>query len=203
MTGTVYIAIMRGNTTGIYYSSDIKWLAQQTLNTDLVANAVVPINGGNINALLHSLLNVPNANTTYSVWIVSENSTGVLQTSAIKLLITTSPCPPVFLLTGFPIPTVCVNKGQMAIFTIELPDTDPLTPGKQTDVNGTGIFAGTTWSLNWGDGTTNTYTSASDNDIPTDINFFTHVYNTASDCIYEVTLTTTNPWVRSTLFPIQ
>ncbi|MFZ2339142.1 MAG: PKD-like domain-containing protein [Bacteroidales bacterium] len=81
----------------------------------------------------------------------------------------------------------------MAIFTMELPDTDPISPGKQTDVNGTGLFAGTTWSLNWGDGTTNTYTSTTDNDIPTDINFFTHVYNTALNCVYNVTLTVRNP----------
>ncbi|MBK7478807.1 MAG: hypothetical protein IPI69_03120 [Bacteroidales bacterium] len=81
---------------------------------------------------------------------------------------------------------------------MELPDTDPLTPGKQTDVNKTGLFAGTTWSLNWGDGTINTYTSATDNDIPTDIGFITHNYTTASNCVYNVILTVKNPCGETT-----
>ena len=134
------------------------------------------------------------AYTIYKIYVLASNSSGVLQpTSFIIYPFTTLPCPPVYLLTGFPIPSVCVNKGQLAIFTIELPDTDPLTPGKQTDVNKTGVYAGTTWSLNWGDGTTNTYTSTADNDIPTDIGFFTHTYSTASNCVYNVTLTVRNP----------
>ena len=88
---------------------------------------------------------------------------------------------------------VCVNKGNIAIFTIELPDTDPFTPGKQSDVDKTGLYAGTTWRLNWGDGTINNYPSVSDNDIPTDISFLSHKYLTASNCVYRVTLTVTNP----------
>ena len=134
------------------------------------------------------------ANTAVTIYMVAATNPGnVLQATPIKTITTTLPCPPVYLLTGFPLPTVCVNKGTRAFFTIELPDADPFTPGKQIDPDYDGVYAGTTWSLNWGDGTVNTYTSVSDSDIPTSIDFISHVYNNTSNCIYEVVLTTVNP----------
>ncbi len=94
---------------------------------------------GNVGSVINSIAENLYPNNIHTIHIVAESQTGVLGTTKV-LSLTTPACPPVYLLTGFPVPTVCVNKGQLAIFTIELPDTDPLIPGKQTDVNVTGVL---------------------------------------------------------------
>ena len=197
INANVYWVVFPYTLSTSYPASTIKSWAGTTLPFgDLIQNGIfsftTPGTVQNVRIGGLPITQMVTSNHNYTVVLVAESSPGVFSTVVFKY-VTTPPCPPVYLLTGFPIPSVCVNKGTLAIFTIELPDTDPLTPGKQTDVNGTGIYAGTTWSLNWGDGTTNTYTSTADNDIPTAIGFITHTYTTAANCVYNVTLTVRNP----------
>ena len=209
-SSNIYFVVWWGNYNPIpaLDAGTLKWYATHPTYTGAPDRGSISYTGGLVGSdylrTINGTFQPINANTTYTVYVVAQDISTNLFSSVYRQVVVTPPCPPVFLLTGFPIPTVCVNKGQMAIFTIELPDTDPLTPGKQTDVNKTGIFPGTTWSLNWGDGTTNTYTSTADNDIPTDINFFTHTYTTASNCVYNVTLTVRNPCGETSLvtYPI-
>ncbi len=78
---------------------------------------------------------------------------------------TTVPCPDVYFVNALQQTIKCVNKGATAIFNM-IPDPDPAISG---------ILKGTTWVINWGDGTIYNYTSTADNDIPSLANR-THTY---------------------------
>jgi len=203
-SSNVYFVVWPGNynPTPPLDAATLKWYATHPTYTGAPDRGSIAYTGGLVGndylRIINGTFQPINVNSTYTVYVVAQEISTNLFSSVYRKVVVTPPCPPVYVLTGFPIPSVCVNKGQLAIFTIELPDTDPLTPGKQTDVNKTGLFAGTTWSLNWGDGTINTYTSATDNDIPTDIGFITHNYTTASNCVYNVILTVKNPCGETT-----
>ncbi|MBP7507424.1 MAG: hypothetical protein KA807_06375, partial [Prolixibacteraceae bacterium] len=137
MQGTIYIVAYENNQTIAFTGAEIKLRAESGINPPRIATFIIPVNAGNVNTALQTVISGLKANTYHTVYFAAESSSGVLQPLATRLAATTWPCPPIYVLTGFPIPSVCVNKGQLAIFTIELPDTDPLTPGKQTDVNKT------------------------------------------------------------------
>ena len=71
-------------------------------------------------------------------------------------------------LTGFTQPVICINKTPVATFDVLILNPNP---------NVNGILKGTQWTLDWGDGTTATYTSTADNDLPP-LALRTHTYST-------------------------
>jgi len=91
-----------------------------------------------------------------------------------KINFSTPACPTIDILTGFSQPQQCVNIGADARFNVVVLDPDP---------NLNGIIRGTEWTLDWGDGTVDYYTSATDNDLPP-LSVRTHTYSTTTDCNY-------------------
>ena len=173
--GTVYIVIFNFNNPSIYLSTDVKILLIQVPAGPRVATAVIPVNAGNINLVLQTVLNVLNANTTHTIYIVAEGTPGGLQATPIKLFATTKPCPIIGILTGFTQPVICVNQNPVAVFEVVILNPDPTFNG---------VLKGTQWTLDWGDGTPLvTYTSTADNDIPP-LAIRTHAYSTATTCNY-------------------
>src|SRR5690606_28879956 len=86
-------------------------------NGSTIDNEMITYNGGAVgNNYVHvidgEIANIL-ANSTYTIHVVAQEIATGLFTSVSRIVVTTLPCPPVFLLTGFPIPTVCVNKGQL------------------------------------------------------------------------------------------
>ncbi|MBK7710492.1 MAG: hypothetical protein IPJ37_05800 [Bacteroidales bacterium] len=87
---------------------------------------------------------------------------------------TTLPCPLINVLTGFTQPLICINQNPVATFEVVILNPNP---------NVNGILKGTQWNLDWGDGTTVTYTSTADNDLPP-VALRTHTYSTVTTCNY-------------------
>ncbi len=180
--GTVYIIIFNINNSGIT-SGYVKSAAHNHLiSGNIVATAEIAVSAANANKILSATLDVINASTTHSVWIVAENSSGQLQANPVKLQATTTSCPSITFLNQLLQPVKCVNQGATAIFDV-VPNANPLFSG---------ILKGTTWSLDWGDGTVVTYTSASDNDIPT-LAMRTHTYTTVTNCNFIFSCGVKNP----------
>jgi len=181
MTGTVYMICMNYNYLTSQRSAGIKIEAIAGPSGAKVATAVLPVTAGNINIVLQTILNVVNANTYHTVFVVAENSSGTLQASPVRLFTTTLPCPKIDILTGFTQPVTCINIGATATFQTVI--LDPATSG---------ILKGTTWFLDWGDGTTATYTSTVDYNLPP-LALRTHTYTTTTDCNYVFSNTIRNP----------
>ena len=91
-------------------------------------------------------------------------------------------CPQIQILTGLLQPLICVTKFPKATFDVYIPDPP-----------NSGILAGTTWTLDWGDGNINTpYVSTAANDVPP-LAWRTHTYSSVSDCNYIVSNGIANP----------
>jgi hypothetical protein len=87
------------------------------------------------------------ANRMVTIYMVAEGPTGTLQDQPTVLYPITLPCPPIRLFTFFANLGECVNTGATAMYqvgTVNGP-TGPLP---------TGVLKGTTFTVNWGDGTT-------------------------------------------------
>ncbi|TFH48915.1 MAG: hypothetical protein E4G92_02770, partial [Bacteroidia bacterium] len=141
MTGTVYITVYNFNFTVGMTSSLVRSYALLGPAGGRVAVAVLPVNAGNINVVLSRLFNSLASNTTYTFFIVAENSAGVLQSVPIKLNAITPPCPKINLFTFFGNLGECVNLGAQGTYQVA-----PL------GILPTGILKGTRWSVDWGDG---------------------------------------------------
>jgi PKD repeat protein len=184
ITGTVYIIVINYDFVLPLTSANVKTMATQGPSGVRTATAVIPIVAGQTNLILQRTLDVVNANRLHSVFLVAESSSGVLQATPVKLLATTLPCPKIDgILTGFSQPFTCVTQGATARFNVAA-DPDPMVSG---------ILKGTTWYFDWGDGTTATYTSASDNDIPALATYRTHTYTSVTNCNYLFSNTIRNP----------
>ncbi len=97
-----------------------------------------------------------------------------------EIYVTTLPCPKIQLFTFFGNLGECVNLGAQGMF-----QAAPL------GVLPTGVLRGTTWTVDWGDGSPVwTYTSTADNDIPP---VQLHPFSTTTDCAYQGTWTVKNP----------
>ena len=174
IVGTVYIGIYNFNITCAITSAQMKAAAIAGPLAGRVATAVIPVNAGNVNNILSSLLNVLNANTLHTIMIVAERIWGITGNSH-KLNATTKPCPMINLLTGFTQPVICINQNPVATFEVVILNPNP---------NVNGILKGTQWTLDWGDGSgLVTYTSTADNDIPP-VALRTHAYSTVTTCNY-------------------
>jgi hypothetical protein len=168
---------------------------------DIIDNGTINYNSGTVSRTITGITTALVPDHKYGLAVVAEDPAVPGVFSVVKVVnLKTLICPPPYVMTGFPIPSICVNKGTTVYFTIENADANPIVPGKQLDPDFDGIYKGTTWSLNWGDGTINTFTSSADNEVPSDLSFISHVFSpAAATCVFEVALTITNPCGRSSL----
>ncbi len=180
MNGTVYILAYNYFTSTVFSGSDVKSRALMGVGSGRVIAIAIPVTAG---SSLQRIFDVINANTNHTIYFAAESSSGVIQANSVRIYATTLPCPKIDILTGFSQPTICVTQGATARFNVAV-DPDPLVSG---------ILKGTTWYFDWGDGTTATYTSASDNDIPPLLAYRTHTYTTVTNCNYIFSNTVRNP----------
>ena len=114
------------------------------------------IAGPSGNRVFTSVLNVPlgqvgisipldifpmQSGTLHSLFWVAEDQFGVLQVTPVKILAATKVCPKIQLFTFFGNLGECVNLGAQGMF-----QAAPL------GILPTGILNGTTWTIDWGDG---------------------------------------------------
>ncbi len=178
MTGTVYIIVFNYNYGGILTSTGVRNSAIAGPSGSLVATAVIPV--ATINTVLQHIFSGLASNTLHSIYIVAANSSGILQASPVKLLATTAPCPKIQLFNFFGNLGECVNLGAQGMFQVAPLGALP-----------TGILAGSTWTVDWGDGSPVwTYTSVADNDLPP---AQIHNFATTTNCAYVGTWTVKNP----------
>src|ERR1035437_6404740 len=172
MLGTVYIVVVNYNNG---FAQDPNLIRSQAITPTypgIVFTAVLPV--VTPNTILQVTANVVNANTYHTIFIVAADGSGVIQTTVDRLNATTLPCTKIDILTGFTQPVVCINKGTVATFQTVILNPDP---------NFNGIYNGTQWTLDWGDGATAAYTSTADNDLPP-LALRTHTYSTVTSCNY-------------------
>ena len=180
MTGTVYIIVFNTNVTNVFSGLDVKIRAQGGPLGPRVATAVIPVTAGQIGLILQTVMNVFNGNTLHTIYIAAESSGGTLQAIAVRMTATTPPCPKIQLFTFFGNLGECVNLGAQGMYQAAPLGALP-----------TGILKGTTWTVDWGDGSPVwTYTSTADNDIPpVQLHNFTNV----TECAYQGSWVVKNP----------
>ena len=175
--GTVYGFLISFDYVAPVTPADVKLYSGQPINSGRIRNIQRIVSGGNVGITLNELLendftSTPlTPNTIYSVFLVAEDNATHTLTNVVKILLTTPPCPKIQLFTFFGNLGECVNLGAQGMF-----QAAPLGPLP------TGILKGTTWTIDWGDGSPVwTYNSASNNDIPP---LQTHLFATTSNCAY-------------------
>jgi len=164
----------------------VKWYATHPTYTGAPDRGQISYTGGMVGndytKLLSGVYQPIVANTTYTIYIATEQISNGAFSSLIRMVVNTLPCPKIDILTGFTQTQLCVNKGATARFNVSV-DPDPLVSG---------ILKGTTWFFDWGDETTYTYTSTADGDFPP-LATRTHTYTTINDCNFVFTSTVRNP----------
>lgn len=179
--GTVYIIVFNFNNTTAYTSASVRSQAIAGVNYPRVATAIIPVISGNENSILQAILYVTQSLRLHTIYIVAENSSGTLQASPVRLTATTLACPQIDILTGLSQPRVCVTEGATATFNVFI--MDPANSG---------ILKGTEWTIDWGDGSTTSYTSVADNDIPP-LALRRHTYTSVTNCNYVFSNSIRNP----------
>ena len=179
--GIIYICVYNYNNETVLTSIDVKNIAIGGPSGNLVATAVLPVSLGNINMLMTQVMDVVDVNRLHTIFIVAEGVPGILQPAPVKFSATTMPCTKIDLLTGFTQPVQCINRGATATFHVVM-----------IDFVNSGVLKGTQWFLDWGDGTTSTYISASDYELPP-LALRTHTYTSVNTCNYVFSNTISNP----------
>ncbi len=179
----VYYFVIPGDY-AIQTGATVKDYAQRALPYGaIVANDRITYASGNYSTQIWGELANLMPGTQYTIQIVAESQTVPnVFTAVSKIVFFTLPCPDVYFVNALQQTIKCVNKTATAIFNM-IPDPDP---------NVSGILKGTTWVINWGDGTTYNYTSLSDGDYPSLANR-THTYSSATDCNYVFSCGVKNP----------
>ncbi|MCJ7448576.1 MAG: hypothetical protein MUO72_12880, partial [Bacteroidales bacterium] len=178
--GTVYIFVLNYNNPNPQTPNTVRSQAINPTAPGIVFNAVLPVSAGQANTILQVVAGSLAVSTYHTIYIVAANASGVLQATSVRLNATTLPCPKIQLFTFFGNLGECVNLGAQGTYQVA-----PL------GVLPTGVLKGTTWTVDWGDGSPVwTYTSTADNDLPpTQI----HNFSTTTDCAYQGTWTVKNP----------
>lgn len=178
--GTVYIIVFNINTPAVLTPAYVRGQAIAGGGGSIIATAVLPVTGGNVNATLQHIFSGRAINTLHTIYFVAENSSGVIQSSTFRVQASTLPCPKIQLFDFFGNLGECVNLGAKGMFQVAPLGALP-----------TGIMAGSTWSVDWGDGSTPfTYVSSADDDLPA---IQIHDFATTTNCVYVGTWTVKNP----------
>jgi len=182
-TSTLYYFGLNYNYAGTFTSAQVKAFAMAGPSGQRVCAGSVNYSTPGVSSTL-TFTNFP-ANTQVTLFMVAESFPGaLLQVTSIKLSASTLPCVTPDYLSGFSQSVVCVNKGASATYLINLQTLDP-------DLNG--ILSGTTWVLDWGDGTAPAnYISTADNDLPP-VGLRTHTYSSVTNCNYIFSCMVTSP----------
>ncbi len=180
---TVYYFGLNYNYAGTFTSAEVKSFAIAGPSGQRVCAGSITYSSPGTSASL-SFTNFL-SNTSVTLFMVAESDPGgVLQVTSIKNSASTTPCVPPNYLSAFSQSEECVNKGASATYDITLLSMEP-------DING--VISGTTWVLDWGDGTpASNYTSVADNDIPP-VGLRTHTYTSVTSCNYLFSISVTSP----------
>ena len=174
----VYYFLIPGNY-ACQPAATIKDFAQRPLPYGaIVSNDRITYASGNYSTFIYGELAGLSPNTQYTIQIIAEDQAVPNSFSTISCqVITTKPCPSIFVLTGFDNDQRCVNP----------PGADKLYAFGFA----TGVFAGATWTINWGEGDPDVlfFTSLADNQTPPNI---THTYTEHDSCVLEAVLTVRN-----------
>ena len=92
-TGTVYIIVYNYNNTSILTSSTVRTRAILGPSGTITATAIRSVKNDDVGKVLQVVLNVTNPGQIHTIYIVSADSKGRLQTSPVRLNATTLPCP--------------------------------------------------------------------------------------------------------------
>lgn len=179
MTGTVYITVYNFAYTGTMTSALIRSYALLGPAGGRVAVAVLPVNAADVNKVLSQLFGSLTSSTTYTIFLTAADGSGTLQSTFVKLTAVTPACSSIQLYNYFGKYSECINTGASGIWQVSKLGAIP-----------TGVYAGTVWTINWGDGTTWTYTSTADDDLPP---AQIHSFTTLTDCNFVGYWTVQNP----------
>ena len=178
--GTVYIIVFNINTPAILTPVYVRNQAIAGGGGSIIATAVLPVAGGDINATLQRIISGLAPGTIHTIYFVAANSSGVLQAASVRTQASTLPCPKIQVFNFFGNLGECVNLGAQGMFQVSTLGALP-----------TGILAGSQWTVDWGDGSIIwTYTSTADDDLPPP-QF--HNFATTTDCAYIGTWTVKSP----------
>jgi PKD-like domain/PKD domain/CHU_C Type IX secretion signal domain/Ig-like domain CHU_C associated len=172
-----------------YYVNDYSGAQTKAWSTgplfgDIMDNGTINYTSGTISRTIMGVSTPMVPNHAYGIRIVAEDPAfpGVFSL-VYHINFNTPPCTTPDFLSTLSEAQVCVNKGAVATYNLAL---------FSGDQNITGIYNGTTWTFDWGDGTTGSYTSTADNNLPP-IALRTHTYPSGSSCNYIFSNTVTNP----------
>lgn len=180
--GMVYVIVFNSNVVADLTPAQIKTWALAGPVGGRVVSTTLTVGAGQINTNLSQIFTLFDASRTHAMYVVAESSPGGLQAVDTRLQFTTLSCPSIDILTGFSQPITCITQGPLKTFQVVL--FDPPTSG---------ILKGTTWTLDWGDGSPpSVYTSAADYDIPP-LAFRQHLYTSTTSCYYIFTAVVRNP----------
>ena len=178
--GTIYIIVLNYNNPNQQAPTTVRGQAINPTLPAVVFNAVIPIAGANIGAILQSIAGSLASGTYHTIYLVAADAANVLMATSVRLNATTLPCPKIQLFNFFGNLGECVNLGAQGMFQVAPLGMLP-----------TGILAGSTWTVDWGDGSPVwTYTSTADNDLPP---VQLHSFATTINCAYVGTWTVKNP----------
>ena len=174
LNANVYWVVFPYTLSTSYPANTIKSWARTVLPFgDIIQNGVYPFStpGTTQTVIIEglSITQMVTSNHNYTVILVAESSPGVFSPVVYRNIIT-PPCPKIDILTGFSQPVTCITSGATATFQVVL--IDPPTSG---------ILKGTQWAFDWGDGTTASYTSTADYDVPPLV-MRRHTYTSISSC---------------------
>ena len=180
VSGTVYIIIFNSNVTTALTSSYVRTNAIAGPSGGMVATAVITVTAGQATLTLQQYFALFNTSRMHALYIVAANSAGTLQSDPVRLAFTTLPCPKIQLFNFFANLSECVNSGAQAMWQVAQLGALPM-----------GILNGTTWTVDWGDGSPVwTYTSTADDDLPP---AQLHSFSSTLDCAYVGTWTVQSP----------
>ncbi|MFO7574908.1 MAG: hypothetical protein R6W67_07100, partial [Bacteroidales bacterium] len=116
--GTIYIIVLNYNNPNQQAPTTVRGQATNPTLASVVFNAVIPIAGADINAILQSIAGSLAPGTYHTIYLVAADASNVLMATSIRLNATTLPCPKIQLFNFFGNLGECVNLGAQGMFQV-------------------------------------------------------------------------------------